>query len=218
MIYLIHGQNIVDSRRFLIRLKSNYENIETISGKTMGEGDIRKTIHQISHSIFGGKSAILIEHFNGKWQAFPKKFPKDVDIILWSGEKIKIGDLPVKNFLFDRIEKATVFKAVDAVLYRNEKHSMLLIMQLLNSKEPAERLIGALARSFYFAYCAKEDTLRDAKLAPFVRKKIEEQARLWSRPALKKALIYLLWADVALKEGLKDNLVFSSFVSRVSTL
>ena len=65
-------------------------------------------------------------------------------------------------------------------------------------------------------YCAKENTLTGTQLATFAQKKFKDQSKLWSKTALKKALIYLLWSDVALKEGAKADLVFTSFVSRVA--
>ena len=216
MIYLIHGQNQVDSRRFLSKLKSNYQNIESISGKHLAGEDLKRTLPKFSHSLFGDKSALLIEGFKGEWQIIPKKLPEGLDIILWAEDKIDLGNVKVKNFLFHAVTKANGFKLADAILFKREKEALMLAAELISTKEPNEKIIGALRRGFYLVYCAKEDTLTGTQLATFAQKKFKDQSKLWSKTALKKALIYLLWSDVALKEGAKADLVFTSFVSRVA--
>ena len=99
MIYLIHGANVVDSRRFLIRFKGNYQNLEVFNGKNLKDDAIKNMLAQISHDLFGGKSAVLIEFFNGDWGTLPKNPPEGIDLILWSDQKIDSGKLKVKNFL-----------------------------------------------------------------------------------------------------------------------
>ena len=101
MIYLIHGQNQVDSRRFLIRQKTNYRNIETVAGKYLTSESLRKILVQASRSLFGGKNAVVVEGFRGDWKPLPKKVPEDLDLFLWSSEKIKIDRADVKSLLFE---------------------------------------------------------------------------------------------------------------------
>ncbi|HEX7456601.1 MAG TPA: hypothetical protein VF303_04000 [Candidatus Nanoarchaeia archaeon] len=214
MIYLIHGQNQVDSRRFLIRLKSGYQNIEIISGKNLTVKEFQKTLRGLSHHLFGGRSALLIEYFDGNWQVFPRKLPAGVDVILWSVKKIPLSQLRVKSFLFDQIKKPSVFKLSDAVLFKEEKQALITASQLLSTKEPTEKIIGVIARGFYLVYCAKVDSLVGSELPTFAQKKIQEQAKLWSRPSLKRALIYLLGVDLALKEGAKAEATLTTFISR----
>lgn len=215
MIYLISGQNQVDSRRFLIRLKSDYQDIQQIPGKGLNEKIFKEATNQLSHPLFGGKTAILVEKFAGNWQIFPKKLPAGVDLILWSDEKLAAGDQPVKNFLFDRTQKATSFKLVDAILFRNERQALILATQILNTKEPTEKIIGALARGFSLAICAKENSLRNSGLAAFAREKIAEQAKLWTKTSLRKALLRLLAIDITLKEGAKAHPALTTFISQV---
>ena len=215
MIYLIHGQNQVESRHFLTRLKSGYQNIETINAKNVGEKKLQNIFGQVSHPIFGGKSALLIEHFAGNWQVFPKKIPEGFDIILWTDEKMQAGSLPVKNLLFDKLQKASAFKLVDALLFKNERSAHTLLSELLFAKEPTEKIIGALARSFFLVYCAKKGSLRNMVLPLFAKEKIQDQSKGWSQAGLKKALVQLLGVDLALKEGAQAKPVFTAFISRV---
>ncbi|MDP2721086.1 MAG: hypothetical protein Q8O75_04050 [bacterium] len=215
MIYLVHGQNQVDSRRFLIRLKNGYQNIETINAKNLGEKKLQNIFRQVSHPIFKGKSALLIEHFAGNWKGFPKKTPEDFDIILWADEKIQVGPLPVKNLLFNKLQKASAFKLVDALLFKNERSAQVLLFELLFAKEPTEKIIGALARSFFLVYCAKRGSLHNINLPLFAKEKIQDQAKGWSQAGLKKTLVQLLGVDLALKEGAQAKPVLTAFISRV---
>ena len=217
MIYLIHGANQVDSRRFLIRFKSNYQDVQNIPGKNLSSSLLQEKLGQASHHLFGGKSAFLIENFSGDWGIFPKRLPEGLDIILWSEEKIEMGDSRVKSFLFDQQRKATAFKLADAILFKNEKEAQVLAWQLLVSKEPPEKIVGAALRGLLLAFCAKE-TLRGVSIPPFVRKKAEEQAKFWSRQNLKRAILELLRAEIALKEGRTASLVFAHLIHRVVSL
>jgi hypothetical protein len=217
MIYLIHGQNQVDSRRFLIRVKSTYQDIQQIPGKGLSDKIFKEVLSRVSYPLFGGKTALLIEGFDGNWQIFPKKLPEGVDLILWSEEKVAAGDFPAKKFLFDQVKKTTSFKLADAILFRNERQALVLATQILDTKEPSERIIGALSRSFALVYAAKEGSLQYASLADFAREKIKEQAGLWSKASLKKGLLQLLLADIGIKEGEKAHFVFTRLISRLAT-
>jgi hypothetical protein len=218
MIYLIHGQNQVDSRRYLVRLKSNYDNIETISGKRLSVFELKKILQQISHHLFSTKTAIVIEQFVGDWQVFPEKTPQGVDIILWTDKKISVGKTRVKSFLFDRVKRPTAFKLADAVLFRREREALTIASQLLSFKEPPEKIIGALSRGLYLVYIAKSNSLLGTRLPDFAKEKILDQAKLWRKTTLKRALLYLLKSDLAIKEGARSQQVFATFVSRAVSL
>lgn len=217
MIYLIHGTNTVDSRRYLIAMKQNYENIETINGKKLKEEEIAKNFSQISHNLFGKNSAILIEYFNGDWKLVPEKLPRGLDLIVWSDEKVRLPKVSVKNFVFNRAFQASTFKLADAILFKNEKEAQVIASQLLASKEPVEKILGTLNRSFYMVYCEKEESLKDENLHSFVLEKIRDQARMWSKSGLKRALLHLLRVDLDVKEGLKADLALPLFIGRVAS-
>lgn len=218
MIYLIHGQNQVDSRRYLIRLKSGYENVESISGKNLGKTELKRILQQASHHLYATKTAFLIEYFSGEWDIFPKNLPDGVDIILWADKKIDLGTIRVKNFPFDQVKKPTAFKLSDAVLFKKEREALTIASQLLAVREPPEKIIGAIGRGMYLVYAAKSDSLQTAQLPKFAKEKILDQAGLWSKAALKKALIYLLRSDLSIKEGAKAPQVFTTLISRVASL
>ncbi|MEX0622133.1 MAG: hypothetical protein WD187_04080 [Candidatus Woykebacteria bacterium] len=215
MIYLVHGQNVVESRRFLVRLKTNYQNIEALSGKTITNKALEKILKEFSFHLFGGKSALLIEHFSGDWTQIPKNISRDLDLILWSDKKIDTRGLTGKAYLFSKPLKATTFNLSDAILYKNEKEAQNLTSELLSSKEPVEKIIGALTHSLFLVYCAKKESLSGANLPEFVKDKLIGQAKLWNKLSLRRAMIYLLSTDVSIKEGMRADLAMASFISRV---
>jgi len=218
MIYLIHGTNSVDSRRYLITMKQNYENIETIRGKKIKTEAILKYFSQISHNLFGKNSAVLVEYFNGDWKLVPKELPKGTDLILWSEEKIRTSNIKVKNFVFNRSFQANTFKLADAILFKNEKEAQIIASQLLASKEPVEKILGTLNRSFYMVYCEKEGSLKGENLHSFVLEKIGDQAKMWTKAGLKRALVYLLRVDLDLKKGSKANTALPLFIGRIASI
>ena len=214
MIYLIHGTNQVDSRRFLVKLKNSYQDVQTISGKSLSKESFEEKLKTASYNLFGGKSASLVEHFSGNWDVFPKKLPEGIDIILWSGDKVEVGKIPVKSFLFDQKRVATNFRLADAILFKNEKEAQSLAWELFNSREPAEKITGAILRSLLLAFCAKENQ-EEIPIPPFAKAKVTDQAKIWSRSALKRAILKLLQTDLSIKEGKDAPLAFSQLISQL---
>lgn len=214
MIYLIHGTNQVDSRRFLVRLKTDYEDIQNIPGKNLNKKVLEEKLKMANQYLFGGKSAFLIENFSGDWSVFPKNLPESLDLILWASEKIEVGNKKVKSFLFDQKKKANAFRLTDAILFRDEKEAFATATQLLLEKEPTEKIVGAILRGLLLAFCAKEN-LSELPLAPFARQKVEDQAKFWSKSGLKRAILELLRADLDLKSGKSSSLVFSQLIGRL---
>ena len=218
MIYLVHGQNEVDSRRFLIRLKSGYQDLQSFQYKILDKKLLETSIKKLSQPLFGGKSAILIEGFTGNIDILPQSLPERLDIILWSNKRLDVRNKDVKSFLFDRVRRANVFKLSDAVLLRREKEAQILLTQLLYGKELPEKIIGALARGFYLIYFIKEGTINKVNLSNFIIQKHNDQATHWTIARIKKGLLQLLYADLAIKDGKKPTVVFTNLISRLTTL
>lgn len=216
MIYLIHGENIVDSRRYLLRIKSNYENTVLIKGKNLKEAVFKRTLNELPKPLFGEKTAIEIEQFNGDWGIFPQALYNDLDFILWSDTKIEKIKPGVKSQLFDKRSSVNTFKLTDAILYKNEKEAQLTATELLSIKEPIEKILGTINRGFYLLYHEKDNSLEGENISTFVKKKIKEQAKYWSKSEIKKAVLYLLKADLSVKEGVKPQLALQTFISRTT--
>ena len=215
MIYLIHGENIVDSRRYLLRIKSNYENTLLVKGKNLKEAAFKKILNELPKPLFGKKAAIEVEGFNGDWSIFPEVLHRDLDFILWTDSKIEKVKSEVKSQLFNKRSSANTFKLADAILYKNEREAQLTALELLNIKEPIEKILGALNRSFYLLYQEKIRSLEGENISAFVKNKLKEQAKYWGKSEIKKAVLYLLKTDLSIKEGVKTQLALQTFISRI---
>lgn len=211
MIYLIHGKNIPDSRKFLSKLKSNYSDILELDHKKLLKGELQKKVLEKSSFLFGGKSAIVLENFNGNWEEIPRSSP--TDIILWVSEKLEAPP-NTKAFLFDLFPQNSVFKLADAIFYKREKEAYAQLEQLIISKVPTEQIVGIIGRSLTMLLLSKEGELQG--MQEFVKKRVQEQSRLWSNGALKKALVELLKVDVSSKEGAKPQILLTAFISKVA--
>lgn len=218
MIYLIHGQNEVDSRRFLIRLKTSYQSIQNIPGKNLSEKNLESRLSETSHALFGGKTALLIENFEGDLASLPKKLPDGLDLILWSDKKLVVTNKNIKNILFNQIIKGSVFKLADAVLLKNEKQAQIMLEDLLENKEVPEKIIGTISRALCLVYFVKENTIDKTNLSLYPRQKHIEQARYWSKLSVKRGLLQLLSSDLAIKRGSKPSHVLTNLVTHLVAL
>lgn len=218
MIYVIHGQNEVDSRRFMAKFKLSYDDLRYINGKNLTKGTLEKIIDESSNSLFGGKSAILIDDFTSSVDILPQNAPRDLDIIVWSARKLPIYGKNFKSFVFDKSSKANVFKLSDATLFKREKSAQILLDELLQSKEPPEKIIGALTRGLCFIYFVKERTINRTNLPPFIQQKHIDQSNNWTSKSIKKGVAKLILADLAIKEGLKTDFVLTNLISELANL
>lgn len=215
MIYLIHGKNEVDSRRFLTKLKTSYNNVKTWDNKSLTKKDLDSNMRIASKELFGGKSAFLVEGFNGESEILPKLTPEGLDLILWSNKKLFITGKDLKVFLFDRITKANTFKLADAILFKQEVQAYNLLDELLSSKEPPEKIIGTINRGLCLVFLVKENTISRTNLSSYIQQKHIDQSRYWSKASVKRALVRLLKTDLAIKDGTKPNIALSNLISQL---
>jgi DNA polymerase III delta subunit len=218
MIYLIHGQNEIDSRRFLIRLKTSYQNVQNIPGKNLSRKNLESRLSETSQALFGGKTTLLIENFEGDFASLPKKLPEGVDLILWADKKLAVTPKNIKAFLFNQVIKGSVFKLADAVLLKKEREAQVMLGSLLKNKEAPEKIIGTINRGLCLVYFVKENTINKTNLSLYLRQKHIEQARYWSKLSVKRGLLQLLSSDVAIKRGNKPSHVLTNLISHLATL
>ena len=217
MIYLVHGQNEVDSRRFLTKLKISYGDVREVEGKNLTKEHLERQLSESSLSLFGTKSALLIDNFSSGLDILPKQSPEGLDLIIWSNKKIPVSSKHLKSFLFDKATKANVFKLADAVLFGRERQALILLDELVQSKEAPEKIIGTLNRGLCFLYFAKEGSIAKTNLPPFIQQKHVEQARGWDEKTVKKGMAKLISADLAIKSGSKPHLVLTNLISELAS-
>ncbi len=208
MIYLLHGQDTVSSRSFLLRLKEQYQVTTVI--------DLKKTkgVFELpTEQLFEQKHLIVLEN----------SIPKDADnlipqvtndLVIWLSDDLDtIPKWVGKNLSFKLTENVSTFKLADLVFSGQEKQALLVLKNLLQKNTPMELLIGSLVRQLRLINFALEDEVEKVSRNSFLQGKIKDQARKWSKRKVKSAGLRLLKADLSIKKGLLPaNLVFSKLI------
>ncbi|MBC7105447.1 MAG: DNA polymerase III subunit delta [Firmicutes bacterium] len=118
----------------------------------------------------------------------------------------------VREMAVPRVEDR-IFAVLDAVGERKYARALTGLRSLVAGGENPQAVLGMLARHFRLLVLAKEFLLggrgnenpaASLGVAPFVARKLLEQAANFSMPQLKGALAGLLAADVAVKTGTCD--------------
>ncbi len=106
-----------------------------------------------------------------------------------------------------------IFQLVDAVGHRNEKQALAMLQRLLEEQD-ALSIFGMVVRQFRLLLQVREqldktlsleETAKVVGIHPFVAKKITEQARTFTLPAIEAIYHHLLDLDQATKTGKLDG-------------
>lgn len=205
MIYLLHGQDTVSSRNFLLRLKKQYQTATVIDVKKS------KEIFELpSEQLFGQKSLIILEN------SVPKNADNLLpsithDVVVWLPDSLEtIPEWVGKNLLFKLSETASTFKLADLIFLGQEKQALILLGNVLQKNTAAELLIGSLVRQLRAINLVLEGEAHRVSKNSFVQSKTVDQARKWSKKKVKLAGLQLLKADLSIKKGLfSPQLIFA---------
>ena len=197
MIYLIHGEDIVSSKNFLLNLKKNYSGFDQVSLKNV------KNIAEVLPSgkgLFSDKKLVVIENFPlRKDVQLPKKL--DYDAVLWFAETIPVPTWVDKVWYFKQNQTLSSFKLADAVAYGQEKQALAILTDLLKDPKEKEMVVGSLVRQLRMLALCLSGQSEEVSKSQFLQGKIREQAKNWNFRKLRTALIYLLKTDLWLKQG-----------------
>src|SRR3989344_2678099 len=132
MIYLVHGEDSVSSKNFLLKMKNDYSSLDQVSFKNV------KNVNELLPSgkgLFSEKKLVIIENFPiRKGFEIPKNL--DFDVVLWFAESVTAPTWVDKSWYFKQREVNSSFKLADAVAYGQEKQALLVLKELL--LEPRE--------------------------------------------------------------------------------
>lgn len=146
--YLLHGENVTESRERLNDLIENFrkevKEVVRLTGEKITPGEIKQALE--AHSLFGGERLVIIEGLLGSPPSNRQEkiietilqgesgFP----LILWEGKEIK-GTLLGKFKQDFQIEifkiPATVFKFLDS-LSPEKKQQVIFWLHQIGQKEP----------------------------------------------------------------------------------
>ena len=214
MIYLLHGQDTVSSRNFLLRLKGQYQTTIVIDlKKSKGNFELP------TDSLFEQKTLLILEN------SLPKNadelLPKvSFDVAIWLPESIETVPKWVdKDLLFKLSENSSTFKLADLIFLGQEKQALLVLESLFLNNTASELIIGTLVRQLRLVNLVLEGETEKVSKSSFVQKKASDQAKNWSLRKAKSAGLFLLRADLSLKKGLLPaKLVFTKLVVDLCSL
>lgn len=211
MLILIHGDDIVSSRKAIDTEKAKYEDSETIY-IDIAKTDISEILTACeSPSLFSNSRTIIIENlFSSGLNKTKEKIliyintqKTEYQIIIW--EKTEIKSEVIKKYL----NKAKVitcqpplllFKFLDT-LGENTDNVITLFHRLLEQREE-ELVFTMLFRQFRYLIIAKDLKERGLKdMSAWQRVKFINQARLFDKDKLIKSYRNLLSIDYNIKTG-----------------
>lgn len=214
MINIIHGDDTVSSRKFLVELKNASKNPVTLDGKELTFNDLVQTLK--SNSLFSEEKNIFIENLFSKKKGSELdeiiellKKDSNLNIVFWEDNELsksQLSNFPkVKAQLF-QIPK-TLFSFLDN-FSTNGSSNILNFHEALKTTD-AEAIFYMLIRQFrlLLALSANSDGIEEAqRLAPWQKEKLQRQSRIFTVEQLKRTYNKLYETDLSIKTGVYPNL------------
>ena len=205
MISILHGENLVESRKVLVSAmeKARQEGMEVISlvGNKTNLAQARNTLQ--SDSLLGKNRLLIIENLFSSQKTNEKqkiidflgKEKFDNDLIIWEEKEIKsLALLPKAEVKIFKI-KQSLFQFLESLKPGNSRQMLEFLGQVKNQEEP-EMIFYMLIRQIRYLILAKDRLLT---LPDWQRRKFEIQAGYFSQDKLKQIYQQLLEIDYAQK-------------------
>lgn len=214
MVTLIHGDDTVSSRKYLIELKTSSENSVTLDGKGLTLNDF---VHALkSNSLFSDGKNIFIENFFSKKN---KELEESIDLInknsnlnigIWDENELSKSQLSAFSKPTIKLFKIpqSLFSFLDSIKPGNVQNVTLFHSVLKNSDE--NFLFSMIIRQFRLLLALRggqNDSIDDAqRLAPWQKEKLQRQSRMFTIGELKEIYNKLYKTDLNIKTGVYPNL------------
>jgi len=207
MITLLHGENIVASRKSLTQItqKAQQEGLEVASfdGKKIDLSQIRPALE--SGSLFGKNRLVVVENLvsspKGKDKKrileYLSKGQFDNDLVLWEERQLKgqeekqFSQAKIQLFRLDPV----IFRFLENIRPGNSKLTLQLLQEL-KRKEEAEMIFYMLIRQIRLLILAKDLGAGGlSSLSPWQQQKLLTQAKYFTLDQLQKFYKELLKVD-----------------------
>lgn len=207
MKYLLHGDDLVNSRAYLTDLTQGHS-VTSLDGKKLAVAELEE--HVFSNSLFVEEKAIVVENLFSKnpkkkeLVVFINSFNGQTLLILWEEKKLpkttfsSLKDTTVKDFLFP----SSYFQFLDSFSQGNGKRLFIMFEGLLKTMSEEQifySLIKRIRLLLILASNGKSDEL--LKMAPWQLSKLKNQLRQWNSPSLASFYQSLLDTEIKLKTG-----------------
>lgn len=219
MIYLLHGNDVVSSRKKLEELRSGYE-ATAVTVLTAKEIDYAQfPLHFSTMSMFDDKRLVVVEDkLDPKQVDLASIAGSGVDLVVWIGSVLRSNDALIgainkvkgKVEVFEEKPDLSVFPFLDAVASRKRIIALREYMKLKAEGSDPIYLVTMLVWQF-------RQILVSELASGFVKKKVEMFKANFTFEELRKIYYLLLQMDVQLKtgEGVAEVMV-EQFVYKVT--
>ena len=214
MIYIVHGENLSNSRTQILNLQKK---LNTLAKTEILLGDItpEHLLEMLSaFDIFGEAPFVVVDisttHFS-KYEGFAKllaKAPHQSTLVILANKELSKTNAFLKNktaetriILSAPAVSTNVFKFVDLLFYKNREEAYKELTKLLIVGEDPFYLFSMIMYGLRNVAHAKFNSPSFAKVAPFLKGKAVSQAKHFSEEKLTTGFSQLYHLDKAVKTG-----------------
>lgn len=207
MKYLLHGDDIASSRKFLTGLIEEYQ-VTELDGKSLTISNLEEKMTSVS--LFDERKAVVVENLlskNPKKKEFVSFINSQNDtalLVMWEDNKLlktafsSLKNTTVRDFLLPQ----NYFRFLDSFSQGASKNLFLLYHELLVSSTPEQIFYSLLKRLRLLVVLeSKSQTDELLKMAPWQLQKLNNQLRHWKRESLLLFYKELQETEIKLKTG-----------------
>lgn len=215
MIYIVHGDNALSSRDFVIGLQKR------LASAVRREGDVSDVSPQqleelcMSLDVLGDAAIVILDVSRaGRMKLDPyvsvlENVPDDATVVIFSEKELPASSVFLKNAskLEARVVRSrpaktsNVFSFIDFVFSGNRNMSYKELRKLIVAGEDPFSLFSMLLYGLRNVAYVKLDAPEVSKMAPFVRSKASAQAANFSRESLLRLFEDFYNLDKKVKTG-----------------
>lgn len=214
MITIIHGDDIVSSRKYFIEEKKKADSPIALEGERLTLSDLVPIVE--GNQLFSQEKNIFVEKFFSGKKAnsgelkniaqYLQKNNKEANIFFWEAKELTPAMLSLFKGALAKLFKLPkrLFAFIDAISPQNKQRLIPLFHKALEETE-AELIFFMMIRQFRLLL-ALSDTNSDAieevkRLAPWQRNNLQKQLRHFSNESLLDIYKKLFDIDLAQKTG-----------------
>lgn len=222
MLTIIHGSDIVASRKFFIEEKEKYNQAEFLKGSLVNLTDLSQLLE--GGGLFENSKVIFIEQFLTERKksaereaiiSYLTKEAKNHSIFLWEGKELdrttlaQFKEASIKSYKLS----STLFTLLDGIKPGNGAQLVQLFHKSLETSEP-EMIFFMLIRQFRILLALSDkgtETISEVfRLAPWQKGKLERQAGLFEKNYLTQLYSKLFHIELAQKTGALSSSMIST--------
>lgn len=207
MRYLLHGDDLANSRAFMTDLTRGFS-VTTLDGKKLVPSELEE--HVFSNSLFDEKKTVVIENMlskNSKKKElvlYINNLHEQILLIFWEDKKLpkpvlsSIKNATVKDFLFP----SSYFQFLDGFFQGNGKRLFIMFDELLKTMSEEQIFYSLIKRMRLLMILSSNSTSDElSKMAPWQLTKLRNQLRHWNSNSLASFYRLLLDTEIKMKTG-----------------